>query len=163
MASTKRKEVNASHNGDKMAKKLKTEDDGLDSQTLQSKAGKFQGLDDESIEALFEAVFHAINNLALTSFRGAPYIIPRASQHKGYFASLTSSDYKPYLKSKTGGAKQEIVKAAVWNQLIERLLSAPTKAFLDLEEARVKNWAWASGKSPIERQRRVSNMGQCRF
>lgn len=163
MASAKRKEVDENHDGDEMAKKLKTEDDGLDSQTLQSKAGKFQGFDDESIEALFDALFHAIKNLVLTSFRGAPYIIPRSSQHKDYFASLTSSDYKPYLKSKTQGAKQEIIKAAVWNQLIERLLSAPTKAFLNLEETKVKNWAWASGKSPIERRRGVANISRCRF
>lgn len=147
MASTKRKEVEESHNGDEMAKKLKTEDDALDSQTLQSKAAKFQGFDDESIETLFEALFHAINNLALTSFRGAPYTIPRTTQHKEFFERLTGSDCKVYLKSKRQGVKPEIIKAAVWKQLVDRLLSAPTRAFLDLQETTIKSWA--SGKSRL--------------
>lgn len=147
MASAKRKAADASHDGDEMAKKLKMEDEGLDSQTLQSNAGKFQGFDDDAIEALFEALFHAIKNLAFTSFRGAPYTIPRMSHYKESFERLTSSDYKAYMKSKRPGVKQEIITAVIWNQLVERLLSAPTKAFLNLHETTMKNLAL--GKLPF--------------
>lgn len=131
MTAAKREHQDGEPDSSEVVKKLKMEDDGPHSPTLQSKAGVIQGPDDASIIGLFLALFYAINTFVQDYFKGAPYSNPRKSDQKDFFESLTGSDCKGYLKSKHPGAKEAIMLAAIWNKLINYLLRSPTRAFID--------------------------------
>lgn len=131
MTATKREHHDGEPEGSEAVKKLKMEDDDPHSPTLQSKVGVIQGPDDASIVELFSGLFYAINTFVQDYFKGAPYSIARRNDEKAFFESLTGSDCKGYLKSKRPGAKEAIMLAAIWNKLINYLLSAPTKAFIN--------------------------------
>lgn len=131
MTATKREHHDGEPDGSEAVKKLKMEDDGPHSPTLQSKLGMIQGPDDASMTHLFLALFYAINTFVQDYFKGAPYSNARKTDEKAFFESLTGSDCKGYLKSKHPGAKEAIMLAAIWNKLIDYLLSAPIKAFFN--------------------------------
>lgn len=131
MTATKREHDDGEPDSSEAVKKLKMGDDDPHSLTLQSNVGVIQGPDDASIVDLFSALFYAINTFVQDYFKGAPYSIARRNDEKAFFESLTGSDCKGYLKSKHPGAKEAIMLAAIWNKLINYLLSAPTRAFIN--------------------------------
>lgn len=140
MTATKREHDNGEPDSSEAVKKLKMEYDGPHSPTFQSKAGVIQGPDDESIVGLFLALFYAINTFVQDYFKGAPYSNPRKNHQKDFFESLTQSDCTAYLKSKHPGAKEAIMLAAIWYKLIDYLLSAPIKAFINsIPEPTIRN------------------------
>lgn len=132
MTATKRKHHDGEPDSSEAVKKLKMGNNDPHSPTTQCKVGVIQGPDDASIVGLFLALFYAINTFVQDYFKGAPYSIARRNDERAFFKSLTGSDCKRYLKSKHPGAKEAIMLAAIWNKLIDYLLSAPTRAFINL-------------------------------
>lgn len=122
------------------------DDDEPPSPTLQSNVGSIQGPDDATIVDLFSTLFYAINTFVQDYFKGAPYSIARRNDERAFFESLTGIECKGYLKSKHPGAKEAIMLAAIWNKLIDYLLEAPTRAFIDsIPETEIR--AGTSGKT----------------
>lgn len=140
MTSTKRKGADGEPDGNEVGKKLKKKEDDNDSHppTLQSEAGRFQGDDDATMLLLLHDLYYSINTFAGKYFIGSPYVQPRKSKDKDFFGSLTSN-YGTYLTSKIEKAKETIIQAVIWNKLMDPLLKQPTKAFLEIPEALIKN------------------------
>lgn len=132
VATMKRKDEGSSPATDRQSKKLKEEDRETGDLDLPYMAGKMEGPDDSFITALFSPLFYAIVGFAATYFKGKPYKTPLKAEHKAFFESLTSGDYKDYLISKQPGAKERIVQAVIWNKLINMMLGAPLKALNSL-------------------------------
>ncbi|KAG6355247.1 hypothetical protein INS49_004329 [Diaporthe citri] len=140
MTCNKRKGVDGEPDGNETGKKTKREEDEPGLPEIQSKAGMIQGPDDASITSLFTTLFYTINTFVHEYFKGAPYSMARKNDQKVFFESLTGSDSTAYLKSKQPGAKEAIITAAIWNELIRPLLSAPITAFNEtIPEHAIKN------------------------
>lgn len=131
MTSTKRKGDEGSSDHDGQGKKPKKDDDRSGLVKLRTNVLLIQGPDDSSINQLFSVLFYAVNTFVSDYFKGAPYAQGRKKEQKAFFESLLGSDCKTYLTSKHRGAKEAFILAAVWNKLIDALLSTPTRAFIE--------------------------------
>lgn len=145
MASKKRTGEAGSPHNTEMVKKPRKDDDKPEIPMFPFKEGIPRGPDDTTIKASFYALLGDIENFAQSFFIGSPYNVPQAREHKNFFSSLTSVEPRNYLKCEITGPKEKIIRAAIWNKLIDHLLGAPTNAFCNMpEEAANKNY---SGRS----------------
>ncbi|POS71893.1 hypothetical protein DHEL01_v209712 [Diaporthe helianthi] len=125
----KRKEEDKSTASDRSSKRLKADDNQSGVPTPAFTTGKMDGPDDSFITSLFSPLSYSITTFATYNFRGKPYKCPQKAEHKAFFETLTSGDYRDYLTGKHTGAKERIVRALIWNKLTTTLLEAPLEAF----------------------------------
>lgn len=138
--SIKRKHVDGTSDSDEPDEKIPKDENEPFLPTLQSEAGRIQGPDDATISSLFSLLYYAINTFVQEYFKGSPYAIPRKNDQKVLFEALSGSECIAYLKSKHPGAKEAIVMAMVWVELIKALLREPTKAFVEeMPEIKIKS------------------------
>lgn len=99
-----------------------------------------QGPDDSAVTPRFFALRYDITNLTLDLFNGYPFHKPTKADHKAFFARLTATekDYKEYLDA-PNGLKAFFFEGVLWTKLIDRLLSTPLSASLDLNEGAIRD------------------------
>lgn len=101
-----------------------------------------QGPEDGEVESAFSQLAYFVDAIGQEYFQGSECV--RIAEEKqvvrAYFKSLLAKDtgcegYGPYMKSAKPQAKEMFIQAVIWNKLIEKLLSTPSRSFLDMPDA----------------------------
>lgn len=89
-----------------------------------------QGPDDSAISDATDSLDDAIQVLACTSFKGAPFRKPRTKKYKEVLETLTG-DLEQCIRYLTTDVelKSCVVEATIWDRLIQSLLGTPLAAY----------------------------------